>query len=115
MKCNEQIIIQGKMKFNNITGKWEYVNQLNGVKYTIIIERKLSGAFAYGDGSCHTLKTYNDKDLSYNQLFDTRYEQIPTDKEGWINFWEEVIKDNFYVESLKLLDYNNIEIEVEDI
>ena len=73
------------------------------------VKRMLSGAFAYGDRSCHSVVITNVPNaLPYH--FDTRYDGISTEKEAWIKFWKDWIEDRFGLK-VELSEYNENEVE----
>ena len=76
------------------------------------VKRMLSGAFAYGDRSCHSVVITNVPNaLLYH--FDTRYDGISTEKEAWIKFWKDWIEDRFVLK-LELSEYNENEVETSE-
>lgn len=74
------------------------------------VKRMLSGAFAYGDRSCHSVIITNvPEEFPYH--FDTRYDCISTEKEGWVKFWKDWIEDRFVLK-VELSEYNESEVEI---
>jgi hypothetical protein len=62
------------------------------------VSRYLSGAFAYGDRSGHSLDIYDgDKNVG-GQSYDTRYDGIKTDDDAWVEFWKKFIEDKYVLE-----------------
>ena len=66
------------------------------------VKRFRSGATAYGDHSGHSVEIVNHPD-AFMHHFDTRYAQIHTQKDKWIQYWKNWIQDEY---SLKV-DLNN--------
>ena len=86
----------------------------NRYSYDMVLERKHSGAFKYGDQSCHTLTLYKHDTDKYvvDYLYDTRYDHISTDKDKWLKVWKDFIKDNWQnVLVIKTLDYQENLVE----
>ena len=100
--------------FKEIKANFDLVGSYEGSVYHYRIEviRKESGASKYGDHSCHLLNLYeNDKFVSDN-LYDTRYDHIPTQKDAWVKEWTDYIRDEWVnVKSVELLDYEEKEVE----
>lgn len=78
---------------------------------TITIERHLSGAFAYGDRSAHSL-SFNEESMP--NYYDTRYDGISSDKDKWLAFWKDYIETNFLVKDLELVSYESWFKEVKE-
>lgn len=83
--------------------------------YHFVIERKESGAFNYGDHSCHLLNLYDQNQNNEwvgDYLYDTRYDHIPTIKEKWVKEWKDFIQNNYQnVQSIELIDYEEKDVE----
>ncbi len=62
------------------------------------IKRYLSGATAYGDRSAHGVEISNGKDYFMPMFYDTRYDQITTDDDAWVEFWKKFIEDEYVFE-----------------
>ena len=75
------------------------------------VKRMLSGAFAYGDRSCHSVIITNVPNATY--YFDTRYDGISTEKEAWVKFWKDWIEDRFVL-NVELSEYNENEVETSE-
>lgn len=104
------------MAFKNITANFEVVGYC--YHYRFEIKRRESGAFNYGDHSCHTLDIYDynkNGEWVADYLYDTRYDHISTQKEKWVKVWVDFIKREWVkVESVKLLDYEEEEVDEKD-
>ena len=74
------------------------------------VKRMLSGAFAYGDRSCHSVTITNVPE-AFPYHFDTRYDSISTEKEAWVKFWKDWIEDRFGLK-VELSEYNEREVEI---
>lgn len=72
------------------------------------IKRKLSGAFAYGDRSSHTIMVNGNHQYS----FDTRYDGISSEKGKWLKFWKEWLNDNWKINTLEEVSYSEEIMEV---
>ena len=70
----------------------------------------LSGAFSYGDRSCHSVKIINEPEC-FPYHFDTRYDGISKEKEEWLKFWKDWIEDRFGLK-VELSEYNESEVEI---
>lgn len=83
--------------------------------YHFVIERKESGAFNYGDHSCHILNLYDqDKDNAWlrDDYYDTRYDHISTNKDKWVKVWKDFIKREWLnVQSIDLIEYEEKDVE----
>ena len=104
--------------FKEIRAKFYVVGETDSGKqysYDFVIERLESGAFKYGDHSCHTLKLYahdNEDKVLRDDYYDTRYDHISTDKDKWVKEWKDFIQDNWLnVKSVELLDYEENLVE----
>ena len=103
--------------FKEIRAKFYVVGETDSGKqysYDMVLERKQSGAFKYGDTSCHTLTLYKHDTEEYvaDYLYDTRYDHISTDKDKWLKEWKNFIQDNWLnVKSVELLDYEENLVE----
>ena len=102
--------------FKEIRAKFDVVGLLPNSKrtyhYHFVIERKKSGAFKYGDHSCHILTIYEDNKQVREDYFDTRYEHISTYKPSWVKTWKNYIKRNWIdVQSVDLIEYSEEEKE----
>ena len=91
----------------NIIANFEVVGYC--YHYRFEIKRQESGAFHYGDHSCHTLDIYDynkNNEWIGDYLYDTRYDGVSTEKDKWVKVWVAFIKENWHkVQSVKLLDY----------
>lgn len=76
------------------------------------VKRMLSGAFAYGDRSCHSVKIINEPEC-FPYHFDTRYDGISTEKKKWVNIWKDWIEDRFVLK-VELSEYSEKEVPLED-
>lgn len=95
--ANEFKKIEGKFKLSFDNGERHF-------DYDVQIGRHLSGAFKYGNRSSHRI----DLNGEFYSLFDTRYEQIPTNKEEWVSYWTEWVKEQWSNNSnvkVELVDY----------
>ena len=83
------------MQFKTIEAKFRVKTRTYDYEFTI--ERKVSGAFAYGNRSCHILiiSDFKTKKQLRDEYYDTRYDSIPTEKGQWVNFWTRWIKNNW--------------------
>lgn len=86
-------------------------------KSIFLITRHLSGAFAYGDRSSHSLSIFNEGEAidekKCDYYYDTRYDHIPTNKTEWVKEWTEYIKSNWCkVKYVKLLTYEENERQI---
>jgi hypothetical protein len=100
-----------KAKFTMV-GKTERGNEY---RYDIEIERKESGANAYGDRSCHLLNLYDHdtKEWLRDDFYDTRYDHISTYKPSWVKVWKNFIKNNWInVQSVELVEWEEKEVEL---
>lgn len=76
------------------------------------VKRMLSGAFDYGDRSCHSVIITNVPE-AFPYHFDTRYDCISTEKEEWLKFWKDWIEDRFVLK-VELSEYNENEVEISE-
>lgn len=76
------------------------------------VKRMLSGAFAYGDRSCHSVIITNVPE-AFPYYFDTRYDCISMEKEAWVKFWKDWIEDKFVL-NVELYEYNEKEVETSE-
>jgi len=101
--------------FKEIKGSFEVLSKNLHYHYLFVIERKESGAFNYGDHSCHLLNLYDlddNKELLRDDCYDTRYDHLPTDKAKWLKFWTNFIKENWReVSEIKVVGYEEKEVE----
>lgn len=108
-----------KNTFKEIKAVFTATNR-NNEEITITIERKLSGAFSYGDRSSHYFYV-NDK---LYRSYDSRYDGIPTEKDKWLNEIKKyIILPEFYdgdqyneqrnSDDLKLISYDEKIIEID--
>lgn len=68
--------------------------------YYMVVKRKVSGAFAYGNRSAHSLDIYDQaskKGVGMPYYYDTRYDHdIPSENlEEWCEYWKQYILDNW--------------------
>jgi len=66
--------------------------------YNMLIKRRKSGAFAYGDKSTHILKIYDAKTGEFisERIYDTRYDNINGDDViKWLDYWALFIFKNW--------------------
>ena len=87
-----------------------YANIENN-EYNIFIERIKSGATPYGDGSAHTLKIYNltTKNID-SRCFDTRYQYISLNKDKWIKFWRDYLKETYNFKNIEIITFGYKEV-----
>lgn len=106
--------------FKEITAKYQVVEDTSFIKgefhkdrsnFIFKVERHLSGAFAYGDRSSHSVKIIGAEARPY--YFDTRYDGIKPQKEEWSTFWRNWIEERFGLK-VKLCSYEEKDVEVED-
>lgn len=76
------------------------------------VKRMLSGAYDYGDRSCHSVVITNVPE-AFHYHFDTRYDGISTEKEDWLKFWKDWIEDRFVLK-VELSEYNENEVEISE-
>lgn len=76
------------------------------------VKRMLSGAYDYGDRSCHSVVITNVPE-AFHYHFDTRYDGISTEKEAWVKFWKDWIEDRFGLK-VELSEYNENEVEISE-
>ena len=103
-------------KFREIDARFDVCGVSDwGVPYHYIfkIKRRQSGAFAYGDESCHILELYEDVGKCLrDDLYDTRYDHISTYKPAWVKTWKNFIKRNWQnVKSVKLIGYEEQDVD----
>ena len=91
-----------------IKGEWKK----NRSHFLFEVKRMLSGAFAYGDRSCHSVIITNVPE-AFPYHFDTRYDCISTEKEAWVKFWKDWIEDRFALK-VELSEYNENEVETSE-
>lgn len=105
------------MEFKKIKGVFKATNRADQ-PVEITVERRLSGANAYGDRSSHQVYINGE----WYRGFDTRYDSIPTDKENWLKeVIQYIIKPMFYdgdeynesrnAEGIELISYNEEMVE----
>ena len=80
--------------------------------FLFVVKRMLSGAFDYGDRSCHSVIITNVPE-AFPYHFDTRYDGIRTEKEEWVKFWKNWIEDRFVLK-VELSEYNENEVEISE-
>lgn len=84
------------------------------LNYKIVVERKHSAMFEYGDQSCHIVKVYEwGKDDKYiaDYFYDTRYNRIDIEKDKWIDFWKDYITQNYqHHPRVTLIEYEEREV-----
>ena len=85
-------------KFNCFTACYEVVSEK--YHYYMVVKRFVSGAFAYGNRSAHTIDIFDKatkKGSGMPLLYDTRYDRdIPSeDLEKWCEYWKQYIIDNW--------------------
>lgn len=106
--------------FKEIKGTFYLKGKTNNGKeyeYKVVITRKESGAFKYGDHSCHLLDLFNPETGEQinnfgDDYYDTRYDGISTEKNKWIKTWQDFISRHWVnVQEVKLLDYEEKEVE----
>ena len=96
------------MSFKNITATFKLTicdwstGKVLDKPLLVEIKRKLSGAFAYGDRSEHTIIVNGDR----YQSFDTRYDRISSEKEKWLKFWKEWLNSNWKINKLEEVSYS---------
>ena len=104
--------------FKEIKASFEVSSKNLHYHYLFVIERKESGAFKYGDHSCHLLNLYDldkNKEWLRDDYYDTRYDHLTTEKEKWLKFWTNYIKENWRdVSEIKVIDYEEKEVEEND-
>ena len=103
--------------FKEIKAKFDVVGLTergNTYHYDFVIERKESGAFNYGDHSCHILNLYDHDTQKWlrDDYFDTRYDRISTDKTKWLKVWKDFIKREWLnVQSIDLIEFEENLVE----
>ena len=77
------------------------------------VERNLSGCFAYGDRSGHSIKITDSKGTYFMPYtYDTRYDGISTQKDEWVKVWKDFIEDKFVLKiELDTYEENDYEID----
>lgn len=94
-KFKEMVVVFKVVKDTAYLSKEFNINR-TGWKFEV--KRYLSGAFAYGDRSGHSIDIYEgDKNVG-GQSYDTRYDSIKTDDDAWVEFWKKFIKDKYVLE-----------------
>ena len=76
------------------------------------VKRRVSGASAYGDRSCHSVIITNVPE-AFPYHFDTRYDSISTEKEAWVKFWKDWIEDRFGLK-VELDAYEEETVEIKE-
>ena len=71
-------------------GRWKS----NRSDFIFEVKRFRSGATAYGDCSGHSVEIINHPE-TYKHHYDTRYADIPREKEDWIAYWQDHIEDEY--------------------
>lgn len=103
--------------FKEIKAKFYVVGKTDSGKqyaYDMVLERQQSGAFKYGDESCHLLTLYKHDtgEFATDYLYDTRYDHISTDKDKWLKVWKDFITSNWLnVEIVELMDYQETMVD----
>lgn len=96
------------MSFKNITATFKLTicdwrtGEILNEPLNVEIKRELSGAFAYGDRSTHTVMVNGNR----YQSFDTRYDGISTEKEKWLKFWKEWLNSTWKINKLEEVSYS---------
>lgn len=96
--------------FKEITATFDVLFDTNRTE-KLIVKRMKSGAFAYGDQSCHSVEL--DGKPESRMIYDTRYDRIKTSKVDWLNFWTKFIYDKFSVKMVNVLSYEEKEVKDE--
>ena len=69
-----------------------------------VVKRFESGAFAYGDGSAHSIDC---EETQTHLYFDTRYDGISTHAKIWRNYWQKCIESVYGVKLRYIVITNN--------
>ena len=101
------------MKFKTIKAEFEV--KARNYHYRFVIERRKSGAFAYGDRSSHLLRVldWDTREEKGWHLYDTRYDRLSTKKEKWVENWKKFIRSHWqHHPEVRLMSYEEGEEEI---
>lgn len=111
------------MKFKNIKATFKVVEDTsfkNGEwkkdrsDFVFEVNRYVSGAFAYGDRSGHSISITDSKGEWYMpKYYDTRYSRIGWEKDSWVKYWKEFIEEEWMLK-VELKDYEESYEEIKD-
>ena len=85
-------------RFNCFSACYEVVGE--NYHYYMVVKRDVSGAFAYGNRSAHTLDIFDTKtkkSVGMPYYYDTRYDHdIPSENlDEWCEYWRQYIIENW--------------------